>query len=296
MSFTASLLLHGRAVAGPFTWAWSIHPSVVIGTGLLGAVYCWGIGPWRRRRGLPPARPGQITAFGVAMLLLLGSLNGPVHDLSDDYLFWVHMVQHMVLTLIWPPLLIYSIPGWLLEPALAVPGVRRVARVLTQPVVAALIFTVTFAAWHVQQYYELMMEVHGVHVATHILFMVASVILWFPVLSPLAEFPRLAPGKAMLYLFLSSIPMQIVAAILTFADTPLYPWYVAAPRVPQLGNLSALEDLTVGGLIMWIPGNLYMFGAIALQFRRWVRENQQEEELEAAARQAAREGAAVARA
>jgi putative membrane protein len=113
--------------------------------------------------------------------------------------------------------------------------------------------------------------------------MAAAVLLWWPVLSPAPELPKLSPGKAMLYLFLVSIPMQLVAAILTFADAPLYHWYVDAPRVPAFGNLTALEDLKVGGLLMWIPGNLYMFGAIAAQFRRWVREDEAEDERERAA-------------
>jgi putative membrane protein len=282
-SLTGALLLHERATAvGPFTWAWSVHASVALGTALFGAVYFWGIGPWRRRHGLPQARPWQPACMVAALVLLLVSLNGPVHDLSDDYLFWVHMLQHMVLTLVFPPLVLAAIPGWLLAPPLAVPAVRRVARVLTHPVTAGVAFSLIFAVWHTAYFYELMMERHAFHIASHLLVMAAAVILWWPVLSPAPELPKLSPGKAMLYLCLVSIPMQLVAAILTFADAPLYHWYVDAPRVPEFGNLSALEDLKVGGLLMWIPGNLYMFGAIAAQFRRWVREDEQADEREEA--------------
>ncbi|HYF38153.1 MAG TPA: hypothetical protein VD930_00600, partial [Gemmatimonadales bacterium] len=72
----------------PYEWAWSLHPSVLLGTGLLGALYFYGIGPLRRRHGWgPPASPFQILSFCAALLLLLVSLNGPVHDLSDYYLF-----------------------------------------------------------------------------------------------------------------------------------------------------------------------------------------------------------------
>ena len=95
----------------PYELSWGLHPSVLLGTGLLGALYFYGIGPWRRRQGLPPAPRWKVASFVASLLVLLGSLNGPVHDLSDYYLFSVHMVQHLLLTLLFPPLLILGPAG-----------------------------------------------------------------------------------------------------------------------------------------------------------------------------------------
>jgi putative membrane protein len=114
-----------------------------------------------------------------------------------------------------------------------------------------------------------MMRDHEVHIATHLLFIAAAVIMWWPVMSPLPEVPPLPLAGRMLYLFLVSIPMQLVAAIITFADTPLYEWYVHAPRT---WGLSPLADQKYGGLLMWVPGNLWLFGAIAIIFFRWAAE------------------------
>src|ERR1700704_4827006 len=126
----------------PYEWAWSLHPSVLIGTGLLGALYFYGIGPLRRRLALgPPASPWQVASFCAALLVLLLSLNGPVHDLSDYYLFSVHMLQHLVLTLLFPPLFLAGIPAWLLRYLVVRPGVRPFARVVTRPWFAALLFS-----------------------------------------------------------------------------------------------------------------------------------------------------------
>jgi hypothetical protein len=73
---------------GPYEWAWSLHPSVLLGTGLLGALYFWGIGPLRRRHALgPPPSRWQVASFCAGLLVLLFALNGPMHDLSDYYLF-----------------------------------------------------------------------------------------------------------------------------------------------------------------------------------------------------------------
>jgi putative membrane protein len=254
----------------PFEPTWSVHPSVLIGTGLLGALYVWGIGPLRRRYELgPPAPAWKVACFMAGLAVLVVSLNGPIHDLSDYYLFWVHMAQHLLLTLVLPPLLIAGTPGWLLSPLVRRPAIRAVARFLTHPVSAALVFTITLAVWHTPGAYDLMMRNHDVHVVTHILFMVAAVIMWWPVMSPVPEVPPLPLGPRMLYLFLVSIPMQLVAAIITLADSVLYGWYAEAPRT---WGLSPLDDQKVGGLLMWIPGNLYMFLAIGVVFFFWAKE------------------------
>jgi putative membrane protein len=256
----------------PYEWSWSLHPTVFLGTGLLGALYVWGIGPWRRRRALGPPVPGwQIACFVAGLLVILLSLNGPMHDLSDYYLFSAHMLQHLLLTLLLPPLLIAGTPGWLLSPLLRRPAALRLARIITKPVVAAGLYTVTIAVWHLTPFYDLMMRSHDVHIVTHLMFMVTATIMWWPVMSPVPELPRLTPGVGMLYLFLVGIPMQLVAALITLSDDVLYPWYSAAPRT---FGLTPLDDQVLGGLLMWVPGNLWMFLAIGVLFFRWARESE----------------------
>ena len=94
------------------------------------------------------------------------------------------MLQHLLLTLLFPPLLIYGTPGWLLQPLLRPEWVRRVGRVLTHPVAAGALFTLAVAAWHTTPLYDLMMRSHDVHIATHLMFIVTAVIMWWPVMSP----------------------------------------------------------------------------------------------------------------
>ena len=219
----------------------------------------------------PPAAPWQVASFCAALGVLVVSLNGPIHDLSDYYLFSIHMVQHLVLTLIFPPLLIAGIPGWLLTPLLRREPVRWVARALSNPLVAAVVYSATIAGWHVAPAYDLMMRNHDVHIATHLMFMVTATMMWWPVMSPSPELPRLSRGVAMLYLFLVGIPMQLVAALITLSDGVLYPWYSVAPRT---WGLSPLEDQQLGGLLMRVPGNLWMFLAIGVLFFRWARESE----------------------
>lgn len=276
MTLLPGLLLHARAPATvPWTPALSLHWSTVLGTAVFGALYVWGITAARRRWNLgPPAGRLRIAAFATGLLLLLVSLNGPIHDLSDDYLFTAHMLQHLVLTMAFPPLIIFSMPGWLLEPLVRPRWVQRTGRFLAHPIIAGVIFTVVLSAWHLVPVYDLMMQNHDVHIVAHLLFIIAAFIMWWPVMSPVREIPALPHGLGMLYLFLVSVPMQIPAALITMADTPLYRWYVQAPRT---FGLTPLEDQRIGGLLMWIPGNLWIFGAIAVLFFLWNREQERED-------------------
>jgi putative membrane protein len=252
---------------GPFLLDWGIHPSVLIGSAIFAGLYFYGITTWRRRHA-PTERVAawQVLSFCTGVLVLLGSLNGPIHDLSDYYLFSAHMLQHLLLTLVFPPLILAGTPGWLLQPIFAHDRVRSVARALTRPVVAGLIFSLTMVIWHLPALYELMMRDHNVHIATHLLFIAAATIMWWPLLSPSPEVPRAQPGVQMLYLFLVGIPMQAVAAPISLADTVLYPWYAEAPRT---WGLSALQDQQIGGLMMWVPAGLYLWAAIAIVFFVW---------------------------
>ena len=263
MSLPLALMLHTTA---GIEWSeFTVHPSTVIGLAALGALYGWRARV-ERRRGAPPlgrAKPAQFVGGLVAMFL---SLNGWLHDLSDSYLFSAHMVQHLVLALVVSPLLIMGTPGWMLRPALRYRWVAAAARAVTRPIAAFAIFNVVLAAWHLPVLYNAAMANHDIHILQHLMFLVAAVLMWWPVLSPLPELPRLSYPLQMLYLFLMSIPMQIVSIYLTYADQLLYPAYAAAPRILAV---TPLEDQLLGGLIMWIPGGLFFFSVISVIFFKW---------------------------
>ena len=271
LSFAIPMVLDDRArPMTPFAPAWALHPTVLVGVALLGALYGWGIGPWRRRHGHPPAPAWRVACFAGGLLVMVISLNGPIHDLSDYYLFSIHMAQHLLLTLVLPPLLIAGLPGWLADGLAQGPRARAVGRFLTHPLVAGVIFTITLTVWHLVPLYDLMMRNHEVHVATHLMFMVSAVIMWWPAMNASTVLPALRYPLRALYLFLVSIPMQLVAAMITFADDVLYDWYAVAPRT---WGLSPAEDQQFGGLLMWVPGNMYMLAAIAVVFYLWAKQD-----------------------
>jgi putative membrane protein len=242
-------------------WRWSIHPSTAIGIAALGASYIWAA---RRLRQEPTM--AQKICFFSGLLVMFASLNGPVHDLSDDYLFSAHMVQHLLLTLAMPPLLLAGVPGWMLRPFLTRRGVAPVARFLTRAPIAFVVFNLVIAVWHLPPFYNAAMANHNLHILEHLMFMAAAVLMWWPLLSQLPEFPRLAYPGQMLYSFLMSIPMSIVAIYIAMSDHVLYPAYSAAPRILPI---SPLEDQLLGALIMWIPGGIIFYIIMTVVFFKW---------------------------
>ena len=259
-----ALLLHpaARLAVTDFT----VHPSTVIGLVALGALYHWRARQHPAGGGAHSPTPAQRATFFGALALIFFSLNGWLHDASDGYLFSAHMVQHLLLTLVAPPMLVMGTPGWMLRPALSWRGVGPVARWLTAPAHCFVIFNVVLAAWHLPPMYEYAMEHHAVHIVQHLCFMTAAVLMWWPVLSPLPELPRLSYPLQMLYLFLLSIPMSLVAICIGYADHALYPFYSSAPRIM---GITPMQDQMIGALIMWIPGGLFFFTIISIVFFRW---------------------------
>jgi putative membrane protein len=255
----ASLLfLHPSNTLG--VSGFSIHWSTVIGILALAGLYGW------RARVHHAGTSGQRALFASGLVTLFFALNGPLHDLSDYFLFSAHMVQHLVLVFAVCPLLLAGTPGEILRPVLSWPGVGPVARWLTRPAIAYVLFNVVFAAWHLPPLYNLAMAEHPVHIVEHLMFLVTGVLMWWPLLSPLPELPRLPYPGQMLYCFLMSIPMSIVAVYVSLADHVLYPAYAAAPRI---WALSPLEDQQLGGLIMWIPGAFFIIGVMTVVFFKW---------------------------
>lgn len=283
----AALLDDRARPTEPYALAWSLHPSVLLGVGLLGILYLWGVRRITRAGSRPPIQQHDVGAgvsppvsrwrvgsFIAGLVLMAASLNGPIHDLSDYYLFSAHMVQHLLLTLVVPPLLLGGAPREFIDPLLRRWKLERVARFLTKPLAAGMLYSAVLAVWHLPGPYDLMMRNHDVHVATHLLFIAMAVLMWWPVLSLSEVAPPASPGIRMLYLFLVGIPMQVIAAPISLSETVLYPWYEGAPRT---WGLSPRDDQQLGGVLMWVPGGFWVWGAAAVEFFRWAKR----EELEA---------------
>jgi putative membrane protein len=247
--------------------AWDFEPSVILGCAALAAAYL--ILTWRR----PSAAERFFFLSGVLLLLL--DLISPLDALGDEYLFSAHIVQHFLLALIIPPLLLRGIPRRLAAQALAMPWLARVEREIGRPPVSWLLGAGTMIAWHIPALFNAALSNDGLHVFQHLSFLVTGTVFWWPILSPLEE-RRIAPLAAVSYLFSACISCSLLGAALTFAQPGLYPAYLNPPD--SLGILRQLRgewgldprnDQQLGGMLMWVPGCFVYLSGILSTVARW---------------------------
>lgn len=246
---------------------WHVHPEIMGITAALVLGYWYGIrrlGPRYAPPGEPAVTRRQIGWFTASIIAFLAVQATPIHDIGEQSLYSVHMVQHLVLTLVFPPMLLFGTPQWLMQ--LVCRPLLPVLRVVTRPIIALLIFNALIAITHVPGVVTSITTNEVVHVGFHIALVLGAFVMWWPVIGPIPEIPKLTPFMAMGYLFLQSLVPTVPASFLTFADDTVYKIYETMPR---LWGIDALTDQLVGGLIMKVGGGAILWIGIAFIFFRW---------------------------
>jgi len=251
------------------TIAWHPHPDVwALCLVLLGG-YWLALRRWGARYVSPgeaPATRGQVVSFVVGVATLLVAADWPVHELAEERLLSVHMVQHLLMSLVAPPLLLAGTPGWLLRRLLRPRWLFATVRQLARPLPALLLFNAFIAVSHWPVLVEAAVRSEPAHLALHTALVGTALLMWMPILSPIVEIPRLRYPGQMLYLFAQSIVPTVPASFLTFAGEPIYPFYgLAAPLI----GVDPVVDQRIAGLVMKLVGGFILWGFIAALFFRW---------------------------
>jgi len=245
-------------------WHWS--PITLIALIALCLLYIFGIA-WARRS-TPEEKPLQtrrVVAFIVAVAVIALLLLTPIDMIARTQLFSVHMFQAVTLITVCAPLLLYSFPVWLVQPLFALPLVRPVARFLTQPVIASLLFNLTFLLWHAPLFFNFALRNGTFYHVMMGSFLVTSLLNWWPLIGPVRDLHKMSYPQQMLYAFLDGQPVDVFAFLLVFSFVVIYHHY-AVP--PQLG-ISAFADQAVGGALLLLPG-LVDLGVMSPLFFRWL--------------------------
>jgi putative membrane protein len=247
------------------TWnSWSADPSVLVGLALVCFAYTYAA----RRAAADGDGPGprRVAAFAGAVLTVVLALTSPLHELSERYLFTAHMAQHLMLTIVMPPLLLASLTPGMLRPVARRPWAVGLLRAATQPVRAFAGANLVFLVWHLPQLYDAALRDHNVHVASHLLFMVTALAMWWPLMSRLPEVPGLGYAGRLLFIFAQVLPGMIVGGLVANAPRPLYRLYAEAPRV---SSLTAIQDQQLGALLMWVGGGTFWLVVFTVVFFAW---------------------------
>ena len=255
---------------------WSADPPGLLLAVAAGALYAWAY--WRLRRQEPQFRfpAWHAWCFGLGWLLMIIGLVSPVDTYSDD-LFWVHMLQHILITMVVAPLMLLGAPATLALRA-ASPRVRRdylvpllesrVVRALTWPPVALLIFILGIWAWHLPAAYDAAIGSEALHFLEHGIFLLGGVLFWWLIIG--VDASRLRPAHVWrLFVLVIAILQNIgLGLILTSVGEPLYETYEIAASLREWGP-DALTDQRLGAGIMWVPGSMMFVIAIMLTVYYW---------------------------
>jgi len=210
----------------------------------------------------PAITTKQRNAFIAGVLLLWLASDWPVHDIAEEYLYSMHMFQHMVLSYFMPPLILLAIPKWMFDAVLGAGLVRKTFNWLAKPVIAGVLFNAIVMITHIPQIVNRSVSNPPLHYFIHVLLIVMALLVWVPICGPDRKL-HLQSGGKMIYLFLMSVVPTVPAAWLTFAEGAVYKHYDTAVRV---WGLSVTTDQQIAGAIMKTGGAIFLWSIVVFLF------------------------------
>jgi putative membrane protein len=204
----------------------------------------------------------NVTAFVAAMTILWLASDWPMHDLAEEYLYSMHMLQHMALSYFVPPLALLALPEWMFRALVGEGRAYRVIRWFSKPVIAGVLFNVVVMVTHIPALVNRSASSSPVHYSLHVLVVTTALLMWIPICGPAAEL-RVGYGGKMIYLFLMSVVPTVPAGWLTFAEGTVYKHYDTPVRV---WGLSVATDQQLAGAIMKIGGSIFLWSIVIFMF------------------------------
>lgn len=238
--------------------------------------------------GYPPITTGQKIWLCLAVVSMWVVSDWPVHEIAEQNLYFVHMFQHLFLSLLVPAMFLLATPRWLFELVLTRDSAAwRWLRFGSKPVVAGLVFNALTMLLHWSRLVQWSFDSGAFHFGLHLMVFVSGLLMWMPVIGPVTEW-RLSPLGQCFYLFAMSIVPTVPGGWLVFADGVVYRHYDTADR---LWGIDVLTDQQAAGVVMKLVGGFALWAIIFLIFTRWAHgelsaDEAQRQRRAAAARQA----------
>jgi cytochrome c oxidase assembly factor CtaG len=257
--------------------AWSVGAPVAY-VALAALLYLLGGLGWpRRRRDSHDAL--RTASFACGLLTIVLALDSPI-DAYADRLFWVHMLQHVLLLTVAPPLILLGRPWPRMWRALPL-GLRTAVgrgiargrwgaplRALARPLPAWLLFNGVVVAWHIPGAYNATLSDGAVHQVEHAMFFFTGLLFWARVIDPGPLRPKLVWPARLAYVLGAMVVGWVLAITLVLVQHPLYAHYAALLARP--GGITALTDQQIAGGIMWVPGSISYTITLLIGFYRWL--------------------------
>jgi putative membrane protein len=254
----------------PINLQFHSHPSVLVVVAGLAVFFWWAF----TRLGPTKVAPGEIVATKRQKQWVVAGLvwtfvfsYWPLHDVSEKYLFLVHMIQHSVFTMVAPACFLLGAPKWLWRWVLDTPVLGSIIRVGSKPLLALLVFNSLIAVTHWPAIVERSLHNELFHFSLHFVLFSAATLMWIPVINREPDLTRFKTPTKMIYLFAQSIVPTVPASFLTFSETAMYKTYGLAPRFFK--ELDAVEDQQIAAAIMKLGVGSLLWGIVGYQFFKW---------------------------
>ena len=292
---------HEGVHAGQQWWErWNFDPELVLPVALVTGLYLRGLFVWRNRSRPHPRWRTACYLSGIAILLL--SIESPLDALAEHH-FTIHMIQHDLLMMYAAPLILLGAPTTpvlrglprsvrrvLVRPVVRRGEARALFRLVTHPLTALIVHTGVLWAWHLAPgWYDAAVRDDLVHDVQHFSMMAAGVLIWWNVIDPAPLRSRLGYIWRMGLLIAAGTPKAFLGAMITLNGSLLYDFY---NDVEPILALTPIRDQEIGGLIMWVPGQMMFLLAAGAVFAVWAHKAEQRQQAEDAARLAAAQAGA----
>lgn len=256
------------------TFHWHTEPLLVFGVVFAGWIYWIAVFSMRHRLAPEtPAAPARAVLFYLGLAAVYIAVGSPIDAIGERYLFWVHMLQHLLLMYLAPIALALGFSrDWIVRFGEQQPVAARIIHRLTQPAVNAALLILIFTAWHVPALYEAALRNKVIHITEHLTLFLPSLAIALRLVGPNEGFTRLPWAGRMLLVFALMVGQIPVFAFLAFTSDPLYPTYIYAPRIT---GISPMEDQVLGAVLMKVGGMLFALPLLGLSFYRWYLEENQ---------------------
>jgi cytochrome c oxidase assembly factor CtaG len=224
--------------------------------------------------------------FGSGVLLMLLTLIGPLDFLGDNYLFSAHMMEHILLYLAVPPLLLLGLPPAPVRSLLSIEIAAKAERFLRRPTIAGLVAVGVMWLWHLPVLYNAALNHEGIHGVEHLSLLVTGTIFFWPIFTPLQSH-RFSPVIGAVYIFTVMSANMVLGILLTFSPLGYYPTYMRSSGgagvfrlIRTVWKLDPQSDLNLGGMFMWIIGGLLYFASLLAVISRLYRNPEEWETAE----------------
>lgn len=282
-----------------FTALW--NPNMIIFVFILGGLYFLMIGPFRKD--IPdaePVSPRQPILFALGLILLYIGIGSPLY-LMSHILFSFHMVKMVVVYLMVPPLLILGTPTWLLQIMLKPKPIRKAFNFFTRSFVSVVFFNALFSFYHIPLIFDTLSTDQFLEAVYGVILFIASIIMWWPILSPLPDQEKLSDLKKIAYIFIDGALLTPACALIIFSDSALYKTYTD-PEIwaktigfclPSDSNLNMdlivsqyfnfmppQQDQQLGGVLMKVLQEFIYGSILAYVFFRWVKKEKKKDTID----------------